>query len=84
MDCMTMIGSERLRDLWRLLDASRHLPGDFVQAGVWRGGVAIFARAYFHAHGVDRKVFACDSFRGFPPEDLTEDISKSAIFAVSA
>ena len=33
MDCMTMIGSERLRDVWRILDTARHLPGDFVPRG---------------------------------------------------
>lgn len=31
------------------------------QAGVWRGGVSIFARAYFHVYNMDRKAHTLPS-----------------------
>jgi len=83
LDCLTMLGSQRLRDIWDILDLIRgNVLGDFVQAGVWRGGVSIFARAYFHVYNMDRKVFACDSFEGFP-DDANYAISNPTYFDVS-
>jgi O-methyltransferase/8-demethyl-8-(2,3-dimethoxy-alpha-L-rhamnosyl)tetracenomycin-C 4'-O-methyltransferase len=43
------------------------VPGDFLETGVWRGGAAMMMRAVLKAYGVaDRRVFAADSFAGFP------------------
>jgi O-methyltransferase len=45
----------------------RGVPGDFIEAGVWRGGVIILLRALLNAYGIaGRKVFAADSFAGIP------------------
>lgn len=60
----------------------RGVPGDFIEAGVWRGGVIILMRALIDAHKITkRKVFAADSFAGIPknvralndPVDLWKD-----------
>src|SRR5262245_48210127 len=49
------------------------VPGDLVEAGVWRGGTAIFMRGVLAARGVpDRLVWAADSFEGFPTERRSE------------
>jgi O-methyltransferase len=66
----TMIGVRRLenvRDLaQRILDEG--IPGDFAEAGVWRGGCCILMRGILAANQVkDRKVYAIDSFEGLPP-----------------
>jgi hypothetical protein len=46
------------------------VPGDFIEAGVWRGGATIFMRAALKAFGVtDRLVWAADSFEGLPKPD---------------
>ena len=43
------------------------VPGDFIEAGVWRGGAIIFMRALLDAHQImGRRVFAADSFAGIP------------------
>lgn len=43
------------------------VPGDFIEAGVWRGGVIVLMRALLNAYGVDdRRVYAADSFAGIP------------------
>lgn len=45
----------------------RKVPGDFIEAGVWRGGVIVFLRALLGVYGVpDRRIFAADSFAGIP------------------
>ncbi|MDI5980592.1 TylF/MycF family methyltransferase [Amycolatopsis magusensis] len=66
----TMVGLRRLDNVHECLDraVADGVPGDFVETGVWRGGVCIFARAYFAAHGItDRRVWVADSFQGIPP-----------------
>jgi hypothetical protein len=61
---------------------ARGVPGDFIEAGVWRGGVIILMRALLNAHAISgRRVFAADSFAGIPknvrarndPVDLWSD-----------
>lgn len=45
----------------------RGIPGDLMEAGVWRGGCAIFMRALLHVYGdTERKVWVADSFEGCP------------------
>ncbi|HEX8217393.1 MAG TPA: TylF/MycF/NovP-related O-methyltransferase [Allosphingosinicella sp.] len=45
----------------------RRVPGDFIEAGIWRGGVIILMRAMIRAHGLKgRRLFAADSFEGIP------------------
>jgi Macrocin-O-methyltransferase (TylF) len=49
---------------------SNDVPGDMIEAGVWRGGTTMLMRALLKVHGVtDRKVVAADSFQGVPPPD---------------
>jgi hypothetical protein len=68
----TMIGLRRLDDLERcIVDVlERGVPGDLIEAGVWRGGAAIFRRAVLEAQGDrDRSVWLADSFQGVPKPD---------------
>ncbi len=45
----------------------RGVAGDFIEAGVWRGGAIILMLALLRAYGIaGRKVFAADSFSGIP------------------
>ena len=45
----------------------RRVPGDFIEAGIWRGGAIILMRALIDAYSLDgRRVFAADSFAGIP------------------
>lgn len=80
-DAETMIGLARLRNIRecvvRVLEAG--VPGDLLEAGVWRGGTAIYMRAILKAYGVtDRSVWVADSFRGLPkPRDPRDTIDWS-------
>jgi hypothetical protein len=43
------------------------VPGDLIEAGVWRGGAVVLMRAVLEAHGIaGRTVIAADSFAGIP------------------
>src|ERR1700721_1587932 len=56
-DCVVTVLKERI-------------PGDVLEAGVWRGGAAILMRAVLKVYGVsDRCVWAADSFEGLPKPD---------------
>jgi hypothetical protein len=70
----TMVGLKRVRNVRACLDqvVADGVPGDFIETGVWRGGVCIFARGFLKAHGItDRRVWVADSFQGIP--DTGED-----------
>jgi GT2 family glycosyltransferase len=68
----SMIGMYRMDNVHAcVLDVlQRGVPGDLIEAGVWRGGVTIFMRAVLEAFGVpDRRVWVADSFAGYTPPD---------------
>lgn len=89
----TMIGRRRLNNVdWCARQVLRDgVPGDFLEAGVWRGGSCILMRAVLAAFGVrDRFVYVADSFQGLPrpdaehyPADRGLDLSIHPELAVS-
>jgi len=72
----TMTGSLRIKSVRGLLQDvfSKNISGHFIETGVWRGGMSIFARGVIRAmNQTHRKSFVCDSFRGLPPGDRDLD-----------
>jgi hypothetical protein len=68
----TMVGVQRLENVQHCVERvlADDVAGDLIEAGTWRGGVAILMRGLLKAYGItDRTVFAADSFRGLPPPD---------------
>ena len=68
----TMVGDARLRNVAELCAAAVRdgVPGDFIETGVWRGGVTILMKAVLAAAGdTDRAVWVADSFEGLPVPD---------------
>lgn len=68
----TMIGLKRLDNLQFCVEdvIQKNVPGDLIEAGVWRGGATIFMRAILKAYRVnDRNVWVADSFQGLPMPD---------------
>jgi hypothetical protein len=74
----TMIGFKRLENIE--MCASKiikdNIEGDFLEAGVWKGGASIWMRAILKNYGINNKnVWLADSFKGLPqpkpeyPED---------------
>jgi len=65
----TMIGEKRLNNIQMCIEKilSRGVAGDFLEAGVWKGGCTIFMRAVLKANEVeDRNIWVADSFEGLP------------------
>lgn len=65
----TMIGPRGLQNIRECVDdvLDRGVPGDLIEAGVWRGGAAVFMRALLETRGdPTRTVWLADSFRGMP------------------
>lgn len=71
----TMVGLRRLDNLQECVTdvVRRRVPGDLLEAGVWRGGATILMRAILKAYGDStRRVWVADSFQGLPPPDEDE------------
>ncbi|SVB74763.1 uncharacterized protein METZ01_LOCUS227617 [marine metagenome] len=89
----TMVGIKRLDNLQFIIETiiKEKVDGDFVEAGVWRGGASIFMRGVLKAHGItDRFIWVCDSFEGIPkpepdkyPEDKGDNLYSYNFLAVS-
>ena len=61
----TMVGTEALENIGELLHKvfTQKIEGDFLEAGVWRGGASIFAKAMVQVYGqTSRHNWVCDSF----------------------
>lgn len=91
-DADSMIGLHRLDNIELAIRTAlaENIPGDILEAGVWRGGAAIFMRAALDVLGDhSRRVFVADSFEGLPPpdpkfaEDKDYDLSDACDLAVS-
>jgi len=68
-DALTMCSPTHLNNTQFCIEdcLARGVPGDFVECGVWRGGMSIFMRGVLAAHEVtDRTVWVVDSFQGLP------------------
>jgi O-methyltransferase len=67
----TMIGHVRLDNIEECARTvfKDAIPGDFLEAGVWRGGACIFMRALLDLEHGFRVVWVADSFAGLPPPD---------------
>jgi hypothetical protein len=69
----TLVGMRRLDNIQACVDdvISNDVPGDLLEAGVWRGGASIFMRGMLKARGItDRTAWLADSFEGLPAPDL--------------
>jgi O-methyltransferase len=69
---LTMVGLERLDDLQACVESvvGDGVEGDVIEAGAWRGGASILARATLDSLGEDgRTVWVADSFQGLPAPD---------------
>jgi hypothetical protein len=72
----SMIGLFRLGNIEHCAETvfAENIEGDFLEAGVCRGGATIFMRALQVAHGeTDRRTWVVDSFQGVPPSDKAVD-----------
>jgi O-methyltransferase len=70
----SMIGLRRMDNIQRCVQTviDEDVPGDLLEAGVWRGGACIFMKANLAARDdTGRVVWVADSFQGLPPPNET-------------
>jgi O-methyltransferase len=86
----SMVGLKRLDNLQFCAETvlDENVPGDLLEAGVWRGGSCILMRAILKLRGITgRTVWVADSFRGLPAPSLEADrdydLSGNPLLAVS-
>ena len=70
-NAQSMAGAKRMLNVHKLIEQveADKIPGDFVETGVWRGGVCIYAAGVYQTNNIklkDRKIWVCDSFEGLP------------------
>ncbi|GIZ52085.1 TylF/MycF/NovP-related O-methyltransferase [Noviherbaspirillum aridicola] len=57
------------------------VPGDFIETGVWKGGIPVLMRGILKAYGItDRKVWVADSFQGLPRPDPEKNLDDAIWF----
>ena len=93
ISAVTMIGHKRLNNIQYCVQTALDdkIPGDLIEAGVWRGGACLFMKAILTSNNINnRKVFLADSFAGLPkpeadkyPADKGEEYYKEKFLAVS-
>ena len=79
----TMTTPERLYSLYKSVEyiVKNHIPGDFVECGVWRGGSMMMTALTLLKMGVtDRELYLYDTYEGIP-EPSNIDISTSGSMA---
>ena len=72
----TMVGTDALENIRELLQKvfTQEIEGDFLEAGVWRGGASILAKAMVQVYGqTSRHNWVCDSFQGLPKATNDKD-----------
>lgn len=89
--CLTMSSDAVIDNVLALAHdvLARGVPGDFIEAGAWRGGVALLMRATFEAWpdacvGRPRRVWVADSFAGLPRPDPASDLADAVMHHLMA
>jgi hypothetical protein len=67
----TMIGKPRLDNFQYCIEQAvkYNIPGDIIEAGVWRGGACIMAAELIKRLKSDKRIYVADSFEGLPKPD---------------
>ena len=62
-----------LADICRLLEETSHCPGDVIECGASRCGTSIIMASHIRRLHSSKIVYALDSFRGFPPDEVADE-----------
>jgi O-methyltransferase len=66
----TNMGPRELEDLREILPEAVKVSGDLIECGASRCGSAVITARWLSKHGLNRRIFACDSFEGFRPAEF--------------
>jgi O-methyltransferase len=77
----TIVSADRCWILYSLARQATHLPGDFWECGVYRGGTAALLKSVLETSHSPQKLFLFDTFEGMPETSPVEDLHKQGDFA---
>lgn len=60
----TLVDQYKCYELWEQLGQLRHVPGDVLEVGVWRGGTGVLMARRAKDLGMELTAFLCDTFAG--------------------
>jgi len=60
----TRVDEYRAYSLWELIEQVRHVEGDIIEVGVWRGGSGALMAYKSQLDKIDAKVYLCDTYEG--------------------
>jgi hypothetical protein len=80
-DCHTVVEGKFYDEMVRFMGelATNRVPGDILVAGVWKGGSSLYLQALNRAFHLGKRVWLCDTFRGFIDEDITHRKDQEAL-----
>lgn len=76
----TLVSPDRCYVLFCLARQAIHLPGNFWECGVYRGGTAALLAEILRDSGTDKKLYLFDTFEGMPATDPDVDWHKEGDF----
>jgi len=68
-----LIEDHGVPDLLAQLERCLYLPGDIVECGCARCGASAIMALELRNRGIDKRIFACDSFQGFDQRELERE-----------
>ena len=71
----TNLSREGLDDIRKFISDVAQYPGDIIECGSSRCGTSILITRYLKSLGIDKKIYALDSFQGFPHEEFETEKS---------
>jgi O-methyltransferase len=75
------MGPRELEDLHEILPEVVKVPGDLIECGASRCGSAVITARWLSNHGLNRRIFACDSFEGFRPAEFERQRQRGLVTA---
>jgi len=71
----TMVPKGRIDSLEKSLKSviSNNIPGDIVECGTWRGGLAALMLHYIIKNNLSKKLYIYDTFKGMPEPGIKDD-----------
>lgn len=70
---LTLVDPFRMGVLIDLLDKVKHIEGDIVECGSYKGGSGILMGLWLKANGIEKRIHMMDSFAGLPDPDAIND-----------
>src|SRR5262245_4481530 len=69
----TNLSTDEIADLLSQLDHVLQLEGNIIECGSSRCGASIIMANYLRSRQIFKKMYACDSFEGFDPDELLRE-----------